>query len=381
MIFTHRSAELVCAYMGTLAAGAIVTVLDPQPPPPPHKDNKVWFYLQVSKPTALISIRKATEESSPLAPLVQKCIDDELSIKIKTPDLRFTDDGELTAGEDSADIFANVKERTSTPPDMLIGPDSNCTLSFTSGTQGLPKGVLGRHYSLAKYFPWMAERFGLSSESVFACLSGISHDPIQRDIMTPLALGASLILPTKEDIQHILVGGTTAQFPSLRQVFFFGDVLTTRDCRSLRQLSPACTIINMYGTTETSRAVSYFEVPSAQEDPTALDSLGDSIPAGWGMKGVQYLNDPEKNKEKFIDNWFVDNKKWMEADKANDQGEPWRKYYKGPRDRFYVTGDLGEYRPDGAVRVLGRMGSQVKIRGFRIEINEIDANLGGSPLI
>ncbi|KAJ4108754.1 large subunit of alpha-aminoadipate reductase [Fusarium oxysporum] len=51
----------------------------------------------------------------------------------------------------------------------------------------------------------------------------------------------------------------------------------------------------------------------------------------------------------------------MEADKANDQGEPWRKYYKGPRDRFYVTGDLGEYRPDGAVRVLGRMGSQVKL--------------------
>ncbi|KAF5529331.1 aminoadipate-semialdehyde dehydrogenase [Fusarium napiforme] len=363
MIFAHRSVELVCAYMGTLAAGAIVTVLDPQYPP-----QRQQIYLQVSKPKALISIRKATEESGPLAPLVQKCIDDELAIKIKIPDLRFTEDGELIAGEDSADIFANVKGRASTPPDVLIGPDSNY-------------------------------------------------------IMTPLALGASLILPAKEDIQHvrlsewmrkwspttthltpamgqILVGGATAQFPSLRQVFFVGDVLTTRDCRSLRQLGPACTIINMYGTTETSRAVSYFEVPSAQEDPAALDSLGDSIPAGWGMKGVQvlvvdredhtkicpigvvgeiyiraaglaegYLNDPEKNKEKFIDNWFVDNEKWVEADKANDKGEPWRKYYKGPRDRLYVTGDLGEYRPDGA------------IRGFRIELNEIDANLGGSPLI
>ncbi|KAL9571299.1 hypothetical protein ACKAV7_004637 [Fusarium commune] len=385
--------------MGTLAAGAIVTVLDPQYPP-----QRQQIYLQVYKPKALISIRKATEESGPLAPLVQKCIDDKLAIKIKIPDLRFTNDGELTAGEDSADIFANVKEKAPTPPVVLIGPDSNCTLSFTSGTQGLTKGVLGRHYSLAKYFPWMAERFGLSSESVFACLSGIAHDPIQRDIMTPLALGASLILPAKEDIQHvrlsewmrkgspttthptpamgqILVGGATAQFPSLRQVFLVGDVLTTRDCRSLSQLSPACTIINMYGTTETSRAVSYFEVPSAQEDPTALDSLGDSIPAGWGMKGVQRgwrdlyprcwscRTDPEKNKEKFIDNWFVDDKKWVEADKANDKGEPWREYYKGPRDRLYVTGDLGEYRPDGA------------IRGFRIELNEIDANLGGSPLI
>ncbi|KAK8917506.1 L-2-aminoadipate reductase large subunit [Metarhizium anisopliae] len=374
MIFAHRSVELVCAYMGTLAAGAIVTVLDPQYPP-----QRQQIYLQVSQPKALISIRKATEESGPLAPLVQKYIDDDLAIKIKIPDLRFTDDGALTGGDqDSGDIFANVRERASTPPDVLIGPDSNCTLSFTSGTQ---------------------------------------------DIMTPLFLGAQLLIPAKEDIQHerlsewmrewspttthltpamgqILVGGATAQFPNLRQVFFVGDVLTTRDCKALRKLGPACTIINMYGTTETSRAVSYFEVPSAQEDPTALDSLGDSVPAGWGMKNVQvlvvdredhtkicpigvvgeiyiraaglaegYLNDPEKNKEKFIDNWFVDNNKWVEADKANDKGEPWRKYYKGPRDRLYVTGDLGEYRSDGA------------IRGFRVELNEIDANLGGSPLI
>ncbi|KAK2935897.1 AMP-dependent synthetase/ligase [Fusarium oxysporum f. sp. vasinfectum] len=388
MIFAHRSAELVCAYMGTLAAGAIVTVLDPQYPP-----QRQQIYLQVSKPTALISIRKATEESGPLAPLVQKCIDNELSIKIKIPDLRFTDDGELTAGEDRADIFANVKERASTPPDMLIGPDSNCTLSFTSGTQGLPKGVLGRHYSLAKYFPWMAERFGLSSESVFACLSGISHDPIQRDIMTPLALGASLILPTKEDIQHvrlsewmrkwspttthltpamgqILVGGATAQFPSLRQVFFFGDVLTTRDCRSL----------------QTSRAVSYFEVPSAQEDPTALDSLGDSIPAGWGMKGVQVLVVDREDHTKISPIGVVGEiyiraaglaEKWVEADKANDKGEPWRKYYKGPRDRLYVTGDLGEYRPDGAVRVLGRMDSQVKLETQGLQdINEEGVEIG-----
>ncbi len=71
---------------------------------------------------------------------MQKYIDDDLAIKIKIPDLRFTDDGVLTGGDhDSGDIFASVKERASTPPDVLIGPDSNCTLSFTSGTQGLPK--------------------------------------------------------------------------------------------------------------------------------------------------------------------------------------------------------------------------------------------------
>ena len=255
------------------------------------------------------------------------------------------------------------------------------------------------------------------------------------DIMTPLWLGAQLLIPAKEDIQHerlsewmsqwsptvthltpamgqILVGGATAKIPSLQRVFFVGDVLTTRDCKALRALAANCYIVNMYGTTETSRAVSFFEVPCTAEDPTALDALGDTVPAGWGMHNAQllvvsqadrtkmcgvgevgelymraaglaeeYLGDPEKTNEKFVNNWFVDNAKWVEADKAADKGEPWRRYYKGPRDRMYRTGDLGQYLPSGAVRVSGRIDSQVKIRGFRIELNEIDGNLSGSSFI
>ncbi|KAI0125638.1 alpha-aminoadipate reductase [Xylariales sp. AK1849] len=431
MIFAHRSVELVCAFMGTLASGATVTVLDPLYPP-----QRQQIYLEVSQPKALISIGKATDENGPLAPLVQKYIDEELSIKTQIPDLRLSDAGVLSGGEkDGRDVFTNLRDKVSPPPDVLVGPDSNPTLSFTSGSEGRPKGVLGRHYSLARYFPWMAKRFNLSSDSVFACLSGIAHDPIQRDIMTPLWLGARLLIPAKEDIQHeklsawmnlwspttahltpamgqILVGGATAKFPSLRHVFFVGDVLTTRDCKALRQLGTSCSIVNMYGTTETSRAVSYFEIPSAAEDPTALESLGDIVPAGWGMQNVQvlvvsqrdhtkmcgvgevgelyiraaglaegYLGDPEKNKEKFIDNWFVDNNKWVEIDKAKDMGEAWRRFYKGPRDRLYRTGDLGQYLPSGAVYISGRIDSQVKIRGFRVELNEIDANLSNNPLI
>ncbi|KAI3538413.1 L-aminoadipate-semialdehyde dehydrogenase [Colletotrichum filicis] len=431
MIFAHRSVELVCAFMGTLAAGATVTVLDPLYPP-----QRQQIYLEVSQPKALISIGKAVDENGPLAPVVQKYIDEELSLKTQLPNLRLSDAGVLSSGEqDTEDLFASVRAKASSLPDVIVGPDSNPTLSYTSGSEGKPKAVLGRHYGLTRYFPWMAERFNLSSESVFACLSGIAHDPIQRDIMTPLFLGAQLLIPAKEDIQHeklsewmnawsptvthltpamgqILVGGATAKFPSLRHVFFVGDILTTRDCKVLRKLGPSCAIVNMYGTTETSRAVSYFEIPSAEADPTALDLLGDVVPAGWGMHNVQvlvvsrddhnkmcgvgevgelyiraaglaegYLGEPEKNKEKFIDNWFVDNAKWVEADKASAKGEPWRQYYKGPRDRLYRTGDLGQYLPSGAVQVSGRIDSQVKIRGFRIELNEIDANLGGSPLI
>lgn len=114
-------------------------------------------------------------------------------------------------------------------------------------------------------------------------LSGIAHDPIQRDIFTPLFLGAQLLVPAKEDIQNeklaewmrnygatvthltpamgqILVGGASAQFPALHHAFFVGDILIKRDCRSLQGLAPNVSIVNMYGTTEV-RTFHFFDSP------------------------------------------------------------------------------------------------------------------------
>ena len=77
----------------------------------------------------------------------------------------------------------------------------------------------------------------------------------------------------------------------------------------------------------------------------------------------------------------MDNQKWVEADSNAARGEPWRKYYQGPRDRLYRTGDLGRYLESGDVECTGRADDQVKIRGFRIELNDIDSNLSQNPLI
>ncbi|KAI1454653.1 large subunit of L-aminoadipate-semialdehyde dehydrogenase [Annulohypoxylon moriforme] len=431
MIWAHRSVDLVVAFMGTLASGATMTVLDPAYPPARQK-----IYLEVSQPRALIKIGRATDENGPLADLVQDYIDQELELKAQVPELRLVDDGYLLGGQvDAQDIFNDIRSLASSPPNVVVGPDSNPTLSFTSGSEGRPKGVLGRHFSLTKYFDWMAERFHLSSESRYTLLSGLAHDPVQRDIFTPLYLGAQLLVPSKEDIQHeklaewmremkptvthltpamgqILVGGATAEFHSLEHVFFVGDVLTTKQCRSLRQLAVNANIINMYGTTETQRSVSYFEVPSRARDPEFLNGLKDTVPAGQGMENVQllvvdrenrtrlcqvgevgeifvraaglaegYLGDNALNEQKFLTNWFVDNEKWVEADNKASKNEPWRQYYKGPRDRLYRTGDLGRYLESGDVECTGRADDQVKIRGFRIELNDIDSNLSQNPLI
>ena len=69
------------------------------------------------------------------------------------------------------------------------------------------------------------------------------------------------------------------------------------------------------------------------------------------------------NKEKFIPNFFTTNDAWEEADKkvAEERGneQPWRKYWSGPRDRLYRSGDLGRYTKSGDVECTGRADSQV----------------------
>ncbi|RMY65009.1 hypothetical protein D0864_12208 [Hortaea werneckii] len=438
MVYAHRGVDLVVAVMGVLKAGATFSVIDPAYP----QDRQV-IYLDVAKPRALVNLEKATIDAGPLGPIVRDFINTHLQLRTEVPALKLLDDGSLRGGslDGGADCLADSQAKKAELPGVTVGPDSTPTLSFTSGSEGRPKGVKGRHFSLAYYFPWMAQRFNLSEKDRFSMLSGIAHDPIQRDIFTPLFLGASLIVPSPEDITfdklakwasdnqitathltpamgQILLGSLEPKVQSLQNAFFVGDVLLKRDCRRLQQLAPNCRIKNMYGTTETQRAVSYYEIPSLNDDAGYLEQMGDVIPAGMGMVNVQllvvdrekkerqcevgeigeiyvragglaehYLGDEEKSSQKFVTNWFVNPQKWVEEDEqraaAQSQQESWRKpeLWFGPRDRMYRSGDLGRYLPDGNVECVGRADDQVKIRGFRIELGEIDTHLSKHPLI
>ncbi|KAG9235111.1 hypothetical protein BJ875DRAFT_281560 [Amylocarpus encephaloides] len=434
MSYSHRGVDLVVTVMGILKAGATFSVIDPSYPP-----DRQNIYLDVAKPRALIVIDKATREAGKLSEKVRDFIKENLQLRTEVPGLELKADGTLVGGNvGGKDIFSEQFALKSKGPGIVVGPDSTPTLSFTSGSEGRPKGVKGRHYSLAYYFDWMAENFHLSKDDKFTMLSGIAHDPIQRDIFTPLFLGAQLLVPSKDDIQHerlaewmrehgatvthltpamgqILVGGASAEFPTLHHSFFVGDVLIKRDCKALQKLAANVFIVNMYGTTETQRAVSYYEIPSRASDPDYLEKMGNIIPAGKGMKDVQllivdrenrnriceigeigeiyvraaglaegYLGSDELTKTKFVDSWFVDNSQWEEKDKKTAKSlteEPWREFYFGPRDRMYRSGDLGRYMPSGDVECVGRADDQVKIRGFRIELGEIDKYLSDHVMV
>jgi L-aminoadipate-semialdehyde dehydrogenase len=433
MVYAYRGVDLVVAIMGILKAGAAFSVIDPLYP----SDRQV-IYLDVAQPRALIIIEKTVTEAGHLSEQVRTFIDKNLSLRTEVPGLILRDDGSLISGikKDGKDVFETADAAARKSPGVPIGPDDTPTLSFTSGSEGRPKGVAGRHYSLPKYFPWMSKRFNLSEKDRFTMLSGIAHDPIQRDVFTPLFLGATLLIPSKDDIMHeklaqwmrreeatvshltpamgqILIGGATTTIPSLNRVFFVGDLLLKRDCGKLQDLAPNVFIVNMYGTTETQRSVSYYEVPSKASNPKFLDNLPDVIPAGTGMQDVQllvvdredrtkicgygavgevyvragglaggYLGLPELNTAKFLTNWFVNPEQWNTPERRQkiNANEPWRAEFEC-RDRLYRSGDLGKYLEDGNVAVVGRVDDQVKIRGFRIELGEIDTHLSKHDLI
>ncbi|KAF9226319.1 alpha-aminoadipate reductase Lys1p [Gyrodon lividus] len=430
MIYAYRSVELVVAVLAVLKTGATFSVIDPAYPP-----SRQQIYLQVAQPRGLVVLAGAGK----IGPSVREFLSNNLKIRVEVPALEFSPTGEILGGlVNDDDVLKSRYHLAETEPNVILGPDSIGTLSFTSGSTGIPKGVKGRHYSLTHFFPWMGDMFLLGDKSKFTMLSGIAHDPIQRDIFTPLFFGAELYVPTAEDIGtpgrlaewmddnkvtvthltpamgQLLSAQATRQIPSLRNAFFVGDVLTKRDCLRLQSLAANVRIINMYGTTETQRAVSYFSIPPVSADPTFLATQKDIMPAGEGMVDVQLLvvNRTDKtvpcavgevgeiyvrsgglaegyldagaSAEKFVSNWFASlSLPWKDTILHPPQGlaGPESRHWKGIRDRMYRSGDLGRYLPDGRVECTGRADDQVKIRGFRIELGEIDTLMSQHPLV
>lgn len=388
-IYAHRSAALVWAIMGVLKAGAATLILDPAYPA-----SRLITYLQIAKPKAWVQL----EAAGPL--------DEDLERYVAAQDWACR----VTLPSSLDNPPAEVSEYSDHAPNRVVGADDIACVTFTSGTTGIPKGVLGRHGPLTHFLPWQADAFGLDASTRFSMLSGLAHDPLQRDIFTPLWLGATICIPHPETFRSpsglaewmaqaqvsfafltpamasllTETADRNLSVPTLRGVIFVGDKLTKSDVDRLRKLAPNVVCTGSYGATETQRAVGYYIV---HQDASGMPSK-EVYPSGHGMPGVQllvlgeaqqragigeigeiyvrsphlakgYLDDEELTRSRFIPN-------------------PWSN---DPEDRLYRTGDLGRYLPDGNVEFLGRADRQVKLRGFRIEPAEIESALLDHPAI
>ena len=380
-IWAHRGTPLVQALLGTLKAGAAVLILDPAYPVP-----RLLDYLRIARPKAFVRVPGAV----PPPPEVEAALASLCRVELSA-----------LSGLPESD------------PGVPVGPDDAAVITFTSGSTGVPKGVVGRHGPLTHFYPWMGERFALGESDRFGMLSALSHDPLQRDVFTPVWFGAQLVIPDPERIgspgylaewlragigeraaPHAGDGGAGAgldgercrsgsqELPALRRAFVVGDLLKKADVERLQRIAPSLLGVNLYGSTETQRSVSFFAVPHNGR-------LGKEVlPLGRGMEGCQllvlnrsgalagvgeigeiyvrsrhlargYLGDEALTAERFRPNPFAIN-----ADED---------------DRVYKTGDLGRYLPDGGVEFAGRADFQVKLRGFRIELGEVEAALARFP--
>lgn len=388
-IYGRRSAPLVWAILGVLKAGATFTILDPAYPA-----ARLIDCLKVASPRGWLQIEAAGPLPETLAQFVSTL---DCCCRL-TPSAK--------GGRGDNDPLANSSTDN---PNIEIDTDDLAYIAFTSGSTGLPKGVMGRHGPLTLFTSWAVDKFGLNEGDRFCMLSGLAHDPLHRDIFTPLQLGGTICIPDPKDLEaperlrawmrqqkitvanltpamsQLLTDNDTAgeRIESLRYSFLVGDVLTKRDVSRLKQLAPAITCVNLFGSTETQRAVGHYVVPNAENEEAAGKEV---LPLGKGIRDVQllvlndnrqlcgvgelgeiyfrsphlakgYLGDEQLTNERFIVNPFT---------KRSD-------------DRLYRTGDLGRYLPDGNVEHLGRADRQVKIRGFRIEPGEIEAVLTQHP--
>lgn len=289
----------------------------------------------------------------------------------------------------------------------LTGSDP-AYIFFTSGTTGVPKGILGSHKGLSHFLSWQRKEFAVGPQDRCAQLLGLSFDAVLRDVFLPLTSGATLCLPQEEkgfalnrilswleheEISLLHTVPSLAQswledlppgltLPALRRVFFTGEPLTGTLVRRWRETFPqAGTIINLYGPTETTLVKCFYRVPVDEVHP-GVQPVGWALPetqalviaggeqlCGVGEVGeivlrtpfrtLGYINAPEEQHKRFVPN-------------------PWRD---DATDLLYYTGDEGRYRPDGSLEILGRVDHQVKIRGVRIEPDEVTATLVQHPSV
>lgn len=290
------------------------------------------------------------------------------------------------------------QDRTFTlpPRDADASPDDLAYVLYTSGTTGQPKGVMVTHRNVINVVDDCQRRFAIQPEDRFFAISAFNFDLSVWDLFGALSVGAALAIPDADktgDVDHWtmlclesrvsvwnsvpaivrMMYDYAKKMPStLRLLMMSGDRIPPDLPAAIMANQPAISQWSLGGPTETT-------IWNICHPIGVQDCAGDAIPYGRPNANNQctICNEQGAACPDWVAGEILASGVGITLGYWRDEARTRERYIEatGDRPRFFRTGDLGRYLPDGTIEILGRVDLQIKVNGYRIEAGDIEAAL------